>query len=121
VDLIAQHITPDRLLTLNVQREGQNTVLGFDSFAWCTSSEYLASTWSVSTETAVTRFLDEQLTNRAIIAMARVGEVIRDVWITEHPLAEVRYNRHEETVDFRFWDGSRWKPETLAARASEPL
>lgn len=107
-ELIAQHVSPDGLLTMNVQRQGSDTCLGFESFAWSTSSEFLASNWNVSPEAAVDRFLSELLTNRAIIAVAYANARIRDVWITHRPAAELKYKRHEETLEFRHWNGAAW-------------
>lgn len=108
MELITSHVSPDRLLTLIVQRDGDDTVLGFDSFAWNTSSAFLASKWGVTKEAAVTHFLGELLGNRAIIAVARVDKRVRDVWITDRPASELKYKRHEETIEFRYWDGSPW-------------
>jgi hypothetical protein len=108
MEMIAQHVSPDGLLKLNVQREGKEVILGFDAFAWSTSSEFLAAKWQVSREAAVTRFVGELLGNRAIIAVAHAGQGIRDVWVTDRPASELKYKRHEETIDFRFWDGTLW-------------
>jgi len=105
---IAQHVSPDGLLRLNIQRDGEDTIVGFNQFAWSTSSEFLASKWGTSKDAAVTRFVDEVLGNRAIIAVAHAGAAIRDVWVTDRPAAELKYKRHEEAIVFRFWDGTRW-------------
>jgi hypothetical protein len=105
---IVQHVSPDGLLRLNVRREAADVILQFNDFAWSTSSAFLASKWGTSQETALTRFVDEVLGNQAIIAVAQAGSAIRDVWVTDRPASELKYKRHEETIDFRFWDGSRW-------------
>jgi hypothetical protein len=108
MEKIAQHVSPDGLLRLNLQRDTHGITIGFNDFAWSTSSLFLASKWGISAEAAVTRFVDEVLGNRAIIAVAHAGSTIRDVWVTDRPAAELKYKRHEETIVFRFWDGARW-------------
>jgi len=105
---IVQHISPDGLLRLNLRHEAEDVIVQFNDFAWSTSSEFLASKWGTSKDAAVTRFVDEVLGNRAIIAVAHAGSAIRDVWVTDRPAAELKYKRHEETILFRFWDGSQW-------------
>jgi hypothetical protein len=106
METIAQYVSSDGLLQLNVQRDGDDTILGFNDFAWNTSSEFLASKWGISRDAAVTRFIDAVLGNRAIIAVAQVGLDIRDVWVTDRPASELKYKRHEEAIAFRFWDGT---------------
>jgi hypothetical protein len=108
---IAQHVSPDGLLRLNVRRDADDIIVGFNDFAWSTSSEFLASKWGIAEDAAVTRFVDEVLGNRAIIAVAHAGSAIRDVWVTDRPAAELKYKRHEENIVFRFWDGTRWGGE----------
>ena len=105
---IAHHVSPDGLLMLNVRRDADDNVVQFNDFAWRTSSAFLASMWGTSKDAAVTRFVDEVLGNRAIIAVAHAGSAIRDVWVTDCPASELKYKRHEETIVFRFWDGTRW-------------
>jgi len=114
METIAQHVSPDGLLTLKVGRDAGDIVVRFNEFAWSTSSEFLASKWGIPKDTAVTRFVDEVLGNRAIIAVARAGLTIRDVWVTDRPAAELKYRRHEETIVFRYWDGSLWGIEDAA-------
>ena len=108
MESIAQHVSPDGLLTLNVRRDAGDVILQFSDFAWSTSSAFLAAKWGTSKDAAVTRFVNEVLENRAIIAVAHAGSAIRDVWVTDRPAAELKYKRHEETIEFRFWDGTRW-------------
>jgi hypothetical protein len=108
---IAQHVSPDGLLKLNIQQEGNETIVGFNDFAWSTSSGFLASRWDISEDAAVRRFVEEVLGSQAIIAVASAGPAIRDVWVTDRPASELKYKRHEETIAFRFWDGTRWGTE----------
>ena len=105
MEALAQHVSPDGLLTLNVQEEGDDVIVGFNAFAWSISIGFLASNWGVSRDAAVTRFLSELLDNRAIIAIASVGPAIRDVWVTDRPASDLKFRRHEETLTFRLWSG----------------
>lgn len=114
MEAIAQHVSPDGLLTLNLWREDDDVIVQFNDFAWSTSGEFLASKWGTVRDAAVTRFVDEVLGNRAIIAVAQAGTTIRDVWVTDRPDSELKYKRHEETIVFRFWDGARWGIEDAA-------
>src|SRR5690242_9566745 len=105
------HVSPDGLLQLTMEGDGDDLILGFNGFAWTTSSEFLASEWRIPTEAAVAHFVEELVGNRAIIAVASVGTAIRDVWVTNCPSAELKFKRHEEAISFRFWDGSPWGEE----------
>ena len=111
METIAEHISPDGFLKLNVQREGHDTIVGFNDLAWTTSGEFLASKWGISEDAAVARFVEEVLGNRAIIAVARAGPAIRDVWVTDRPDSELKFKRHEEAIIFRFWNGTSWPIE----------
>jgi len=50
--------------------------------------------------------VDDLLNSRAIIAIARVGDTIRDVWVTDTRIPD-KYKPEDETIEFRYWDGSR--------------
>jgi len=116
MERIAQHVSPDGLLRLNVLRDSDEVILQFNDFAWSTSSGFLALKWGTSKDDAVTRFVDEVLGNRAIIAVAHAVSAIRDVWVTDLPAAELKYKRHEENIVFRYWDGAPWETEDARCR-----
>ncbi|MHC1765726.1 MAG: hypothetical protein AB9869_15740 [Verrucomicrobiia bacterium] len=121
MEQIAQHVSPDGILRLNVRRDADEfMIIGFNDFAWSTSSGFLASKWGLSEDAAVGRFVHEVLGNRAIIAVAHAGSAIRDVWVTDRPDSELKYKRHEETIVFRFWDGSRWGIEIAGVDDETP-
>ncbi len=106
-----QYVSPDGLLTLNVRPSADGTIVRFNDFAWNTSSQFLASKWGITEQAAVARFVAEVLGSKVIIAVARAGLAIRDVWVTDRPASELKYKRHEEAIVFRFWDGTRWSSE----------
>jgi hypothetical protein len=120
MEQFAQHVSPDGLLTLKLRRDADNVIVRFNDFAWSTSSEFLAGKWGMSKDCALTRLVDEVLGNKAIIAVAHVGSAIRDVWVTDRPASELKYKRHEETIAFRFWNGSRWVGEVAGTGNNTP-
>ena len=107
MEIIEEYRTSDGLLRFLVSSGADGDItLGFDGFAWHTHSNVLASVTGLTEETAVRRFVDDVLSSRAIIAIARIGDTIRDVWVTDTPSPD-KYKPDNETIEFRHWDGSR--------------
>ena len=104
--LIEEHRSPDGLLTFKVGRDdGGDYCLGFDGYSWHTHADILASLSGLGEAEATRQFVDDLVGGRAIIAIARVGGKIRDVWVADAPVAG-KYKPDDETIEFRFWDGS---------------
>jgi hypothetical protein len=59
----------------------------------------------LSESAALREFVDDTLNGRSIIAVARVGGTIRDIWITYTAEAH-KHKPEDETIEFRYWDGS---------------
>ena len=106
MEIIEQHTSPDGLLRFMVCRDAGDICLGFDGFPWHTHPDLLASD-GVTEEAAVRQFVDGLLRGRALIAVARVGEAVRDVWITHDVGSELKFKSKDETIEFRYWDGSK--------------
>lgn len=70
----------------------------------------LAARSSVSPEDATKRFVADLISNKLIIAVAKVSGTIRDIWITDDPANDLRYCPPEETIEFRLWDGTKIHP-----------
>jgi hypothetical protein len=105
LQLVEQHRSPDGLLTLKVGREADGDVcIGFDGCSWHTHADILASLSGLREVEAVRQFVDGLLGGRAIIAVARVGGKIRDVWVADEAIAD-KYKPDDETIEFRYWDG----------------
>jgi hypothetical protein len=103
--LVEQHRSTDGLLTLTVGREDDGDVsIGFDGYSWHTHADILASLSGLGKDEAVRHFVDDLLGGRAIIAVARVGGEIRDVWVADEPVPD-KYKPDDETIEFRYWDG----------------
>ena len=102
--IIEEHRSPDGLLRFLVSSDLDGDIaLGFDGFSWHTHADILASLSGLSGDEAVRQFVDDLLNGRAIIAIARVGDTIRDVWVTDGPFPD-KYKPEDETVEFRYWD-----------------
>lgn len=103
--LIEEHKSPDGLLTFKIGREDNGDYcLGFDGYSWHTHADILASLSGLGEVEAMRQFVDDLVGGRAIIAIARAGERIRDVWVVDGPLPG-KYKADHETFEFRFWDG----------------
>jgi hypothetical protein len=103
--IVEQHRSPDGSLTFTVERFDEGDYcLGFDGFPWHTHGDILACQFGVPEEAAIRQFVDQLLSNQAIIATARIGEQRNDVWVTETPVAD-NYKPADETIEFRYWDG----------------
>jgi len=103
--LIEEHQSPDGLLTFKIGREDSGDYcLGFDGYSWHTHADILAELSGLGEAEAMRQFVDELVSGRAIIAIARVGGKIRDVWVVDGPLPG-KYKTDDETFEFRFWDG----------------
>lgn len=106
MDILEQHTSPDGFLKFVVCRDTDAICLGFDGFAWHTHPELLAGD-GVSEDAAVRQFVDGLLTGRAVIAIFRVEGVARDVWVTDDVESDLKHKRDDETIEFRYWDGSK--------------
>ncbi len=106
MSIIEAHTSNDGLLKLVVCRAADgDTAIGFASFPWHTHADILASSSGPGEPEAIRRFIDDVLNDRAIIAVSRTNGVAKDVWVTEVPASELRYQRGDETIEFRYWSG----------------
>jgi hypothetical protein len=105
VSILDRHCTRDGLLTFIVVRSHDGDIsLGFEGFPSHTHADILASLSGLPQAGAIRRYVDDLLAGRSVIAIARIGERIRDVWVTDGEFDD-KYKPDEETVEFRFWDG----------------
>jgi hypothetical protein len=102
-----EHHTPDGCFTLVVKYEDGDFVLGFAGFGWHTHGSVLAANYALggvsglAPETAARRFVEDIISNGAVIAVMKTGAVIRDVWITDDIENELRYKQPDEKIEFR--------------------
>jgi hypothetical protein len=120
MNVVEQHISGDGLLKFvacrddngdmtlgfaEICREGDNDIrLLFYSH---THAEILASLSGLSEAVAVRCYIDDILEDRAVIAVSRVGDGIRDMWVSDDPVSELEYKPKEETIEYRYWSGQR--------------
>lgn len=104
--LFEEHHSPDGILTLKIERKDNGDVcIGFDGYSWHTHGDSLASLSGLQEDKAVRQFIDAVIGGRAIIAIARVAGLIRDVWVTDESIPD-KYKPEDETIEFRYWDGT---------------
>jgi hypothetical protein len=104
------YVTPDGTLTLIVEREQDDIILGFEGTPWHTHGDLLALEHGLPPEAAVARFVDTLLEKGAVIAIVTAHGVVRDVWVPDEPLKSDPYKPDDEVVTFRFWDGTPFDP-----------
>lgn len=105
MEVIEEHCTPDGVYRFVVERSDDGDLcLGFDGFPWHTHGDILASLSGLSVEDAVRQYIGDLLAGRSYIGIARVGDRVLDVWVTDDPRPD-KYKPDDETMDFRRWDG----------------
>ena len=107
--LNAEYLSPDGILRFIVWRDDNDVSLGFAGYSWHTHADLLVGAYGASEQIAVARFVEDLLSDRAIIAVSRAEGVTRDVWIADDPILELRYKPEEEDIVFRYWSGRRWQ------------
>jgi hypothetical protein len=103
-------VSPDGQLKFVVGRDEQDVSLGFEGYQWHTHASMIASALGTSEERAVSRFVSDLLCDHSIIAVSRIGGVIREVWISADPQSDLRYKSDAEVLEFRYWSGEQWNP-----------
>src|SRR5437762_10497790 len=107
-----EYRSPDGTLTLVIVRYDDDITIRFDGFEWHTHGDVLAASYQLATSPGLTpegathRFVADVVSNRAIIAVVRSGNRIRDVWVTDDIDKELQYKQADEEIEFRYWDGT---------------
>ena len=109
MNLPAEHISPDGMLRFVIERDDNDVSLGFSGFSWHTHADLLVGAYGATEQVAVARFVEELLNDCVVIALTRVRGVVQDVWVTDDPVSELRYNTEEEDIEFRYWSGRGWQ------------
>jgi hypothetical protein len=106
-----KYVSPDGTLTFMVVREPGDISLGFHNATVHTHGDILASLFGLPVEEAVAAFVDAILSNKAVIAICEVDGRHVDTWISDDPDAPDPYRPENETVTFRYWNGSPYTPK----------
>ncbi len=106
MQIVEEHRSPDGLLRFIVCRDDEGDLsLGFDGFTWHTHADILAELSGLSQDAALRTYVDALLRDAAIIAIARVGGKIQDVWVADDARPD-KYKPEDETIEFRYWSGA---------------
>jgi hypothetical protein len=120
MNVVEQHISVDGLLNFVACRDDNgHMTLGFAvacregdndmtlRFYGHIHADILASLSGLPEAVAVRCYIDDILEDRAVIAVSRIGDGIRDMWVSDDRVSELRYKPKEETIEFRYWSGQR--------------
>lgn len=97
--------SPDQKLTFSITFEGDNTILGFENFAWHTHGDLLAEENQSPTD-ATKIFIDDLVKDKILIMTSYVDGEIKDISVTDDPEGELKYKQENEELEFRFWSGN---------------
>jgi hypothetical protein len=107
MNVIEQHKSPDQLLSLIVVRDDEGDLsIGFDGYTWHTHGDILASLAGETEENAVRQFIERIISDKQVIAVAKVDGKVCEVWATDDPAGEFKYKPPEESIEFRYWSGT---------------
>jgi len=104
-----EHQSPDGTLALLVELlDDGDVAIGFRGHAWHTHADILASVNGCPESEAVRRFVDDILGDFAIIAVQSFDDVVHDVWVSDDPAADRKYQQANETLTFRYWSSREY-------------
>jgi hypothetical protein len=106
----ADHVSPDGALRFLVRSPDDDITMGFDGCPWHTHGDVLAALPSLSPEDAANRLVADLTSNKLIVAVLKVSGTVRDIWITDDLVRDLRHCLPEETIEFRLWDGTKIRP-----------
>lgn len=87
-----------------MQYEDGDVAIGFDGYSWHTHSDSEAAVNALPEAEAIRFFVERITNNELLLAVSRIGGVIRDVWPTEDPARDLKHMPWDESIEFRWWD-----------------
>lgn len=106
--IVEEHLSPDGLLRLVVmQYEDGGVYIGFDGYPWHTHGDSEAAVNALTPTEAIRLLLERITNNELLLAVSRVGGVIRDIWPTGDPGRDLKDMPSDESIEFRWWDINR--------------
>lgn len=111
--VIQEHESPDGLLHLFLDREGEDIIVGFAGSEWHTHADLLAPTYGPTEDEALANFVRDILENRMVLVVMRVAGEVCHVSVTDRPDDEGKYvpEDREKTVELRYWSGDLWRAD----------
>jgi hypothetical protein len=100
----ARYKTPDGKFTLLVIPA--DDLIGFEDYPWHTHGDFLPSVYQID---SVREFLEALFSDQLVIAVSRIKEHIRDVWVTDDPEREQESVQQGETLELRYWSGRQYR------------
>jgi hypothetical protein len=115
--ILERHVSPDGNLVLIVQEDETGDIaVGFEGYAWHTHADILAALTGQPQREALRAFVDDIVTDRAIVAVAAVGATVRAAWVTDNPESAFKYKPDDESIRFRRWSGVEYVPRESQLR-----
>jgi hypothetical protein len=112
-----KYVSPDGTLTFLVVRERGDISLGFEGYPWHTHGDILAALSGLPIEQAVAQYVDAVTSSESVVAIATVDGRVRDISIADDPMRPDPYKPENETIAFRYWDGTPFSPGAPTDRA----
>lgn len=106
---VEEHVSPDGRLRLRVDAGPDGDLaLGFDGYPWHTHADILAAVSGLAEGAAVRQFIDDILSDKAVIALWGVPGEVQDVWVSDEPSKDAAYPQGSEVIELRYWSGRAW-------------
>jgi hypothetical protein len=103
-----EHVSPDGRLRLLVEHDdGGDIIIGFAGVDSHTDGNVLGALSGLDTADAVGAYVDEILSDRALIAVATVKGEIRNICVVDDLSSVDRYKPADEQIELRRWSGVR--------------
>ena len=102
--------TPDKLLTLLIQRDETDISIGFDGLQWHIHADIIANLRNEKDNAkALQHYLDDIFHDRLPIIILKKGNKIIDAWIPDFPDEPIstKYNEADEATEIRTWNNAK--------------
>ena len=107
---VGEYTSPDGQLKLLITCPDGDWTVGFDGFPWHTHGSILADLSGQDEVSAVESFVADLTTNVSVICLRRTAGKLTAAWVSDDPPTDLldheRYGEPNETIEFRYWDGT---------------
>ena len=99
-------VSPDGELALTVEIDVDGEcLLGFHGFEWRQLGSVICEQYGTAIDEACESYLQNIITDGAVIAVLSSHGEKSDVWVTEDPNEDLQYLKDGESLAFRYWSG----------------